>query len=236
VAALRQATLDVVKPEDLQAIIVRLVLAAQQGDVAAARLVLAYTLGKPAPAVDPDALDLHEWALWQQMPVPNEALQALLGPLQVPLACVLARTLLPLLQDTVSKQLAQQLDPAAPIQPGTDQAQQPQLPSPTESATSAPRAAPVSASTPGPATVQPSPRPANGRPTVKPKADKQPGLVGNRCAGVAAGGPNEAFPQAQTELNRWLEVCERLLFPDSSASEGPPGLAGACAPGPGLQT
>jgi len=75
VAALRQAMLDVVKPDDLQAIIVRLVLAAQQGDVAAARLVLAYTLGKPAPTVDPDALDLAEWGLWQQMPVSPEVLE-----------------------------------------------------------------------------------------------------------------------------------------------------------------
>jgi len=114
--------LDVVKPEDLQAIIVRLVLAAQQGDVAASRLVLAYTLGKPAPAVDPDVLDLTEWQLWQQMPVAPEALAGLLGPLQVPLACLLARTILPLLQATVSRELQQQLDPTA-SSPSTDQAQ-----------------------------------------------------------------------------------------------------------------
>jgi len=91
--------LDVVKPDDLQAIIVRLMLAAQQGDVAAARVALAYTVGKPAPTVDPDALDLHEWQHWQQMPVPPELLAGLLGPLQVPVACTLARTILPLLLD-----------------------------------------------------------------------------------------------------------------------------------------
>src|SRR5438093_553525 len=42
VASLRQALLGAVAAEDLQAIITRMVEAAKQGDVAAARLVLAY--------------------------------------------------------------------------------------------------------------------------------------------------------------------------------------------------
>jgi hypothetical protein len=60
VAALRQTLLDAVTPEDLQAIVARLVEAARQSDVAAARLVLSYTVGKRASAVDPDTLDFSE--------------------------------------------------------------------------------------------------------------------------------------------------------------------------------
>jgi len=55
-------------PDDLRAILAQMVEAAKQGDVAAARLVLAYGVGKPAPAVDPDTLDVQEWALWQHNP------------------------------------------------------------------------------------------------------------------------------------------------------------------------
>src|SRR5260370_1376356 len=87
IASLRQALLEAVAPPDLRAIIGKVGEAAKQGGVAAARLVLAYTVGKPAPAVDPDTLDLQEWALWQQMPVLAQVLQSVMGPLQVPLAC-----------------------------------------------------------------------------------------------------------------------------------------------------
>ena len=56
------------------------------------------TATRTALRIQAHALDLAEWSLWKQMPVANESLFALLGPLQVPLACLLARTLLPLLK------------------------------------------------------------------------------------------------------------------------------------------
>jgi hypothetical protein len=57
VADLRRALLDAVTPEDLQTLTRQLIAMAQAGDMAAARLVLAYTLGKPAAAVDPDKVE-----------------------------------------------------------------------------------------------------------------------------------------------------------------------------------
>jgi hypothetical protein len=60
VADLRRALLDTVTPDDLQAITRQLIAKAREGDVAAARLVLAYTLGKPAAAVDPDRVETPE--------------------------------------------------------------------------------------------------------------------------------------------------------------------------------
>jgi hypothetical protein len=38
---------------------------AKEGDVAAAKLVLAYAIGKPTEAVNPDTVDLEEWRLHQ---------------------------------------------------------------------------------------------------------------------------------------------------------------------------
>jgi len=61
VAALRRALLEAVSPNDLRGIISKMVDLAKDGHVAAAKIVLEYTLGKPAKAVQPDQLDIEEW-------------------------------------------------------------------------------------------------------------------------------------------------------------------------------
>jgi len=61
VAGLRKALLDRVTAEDIQAIAEKLLQLAKAGDVAAAKLLLSYTIGKPQPAVEPDHLDVAEW-------------------------------------------------------------------------------------------------------------------------------------------------------------------------------
>ena len=60
VAALRQGLLDAVSPEDMAAIAQALAEKAKQGDVAAAKVLLGYLVGKPAPAPDPDRMDMEE--------------------------------------------------------------------------------------------------------------------------------------------------------------------------------
>src|SRR5882724_4255653 len=60
VAALRQALLDAVSPDDMAAVAQALVAKAKQGDVSAAKVLLAYLVGKPAPAPDPDRLAVDE--------------------------------------------------------------------------------------------------------------------------------------------------------------------------------
>jgi hypothetical protein len=57
VAALRRIILDNVTDEDLLAITLALKARAREGNVAAAKLLLAYAIGKPASAPDPDRLD-----------------------------------------------------------------------------------------------------------------------------------------------------------------------------------
>ncbi len=66
VAALRQALLNSVTAQDIQAVAGRLLELAKEGNVQAAKLLLAYTLGKPPPAADPDRVDLDEWRGYQE--------------------------------------------------------------------------------------------------------------------------------------------------------------------------
>jgi hypothetical protein len=61
VAALRREALAAVTPEDVRAIVTKLVELARAGSVPAAKLVLAYTVGKPAQTANPDMLDVEEW-------------------------------------------------------------------------------------------------------------------------------------------------------------------------------
>jgi hypothetical protein len=60
-AAHREALLSVVTTEKLIALGERMLAAAMGGDWLAAKLLLSYVIGKPAPAVDPDAVDLDEF-------------------------------------------------------------------------------------------------------------------------------------------------------------------------------
>jgi hypothetical protein len=61
VAALRQAALEGVTPDDMRTIMTKLTALAREGDVAAAKVVLSYAIGKPAEAPNPDRLDVEEW-------------------------------------------------------------------------------------------------------------------------------------------------------------------------------
>jgi hypothetical protein len=61
VAALRQEALAAVTPADVRAILAKMVELALAGNVPAAKLVLAYSVGKPAPTPEPDKLDIQEW-------------------------------------------------------------------------------------------------------------------------------------------------------------------------------
>ncbi len=125
-ATLRQAMLDAVTGEDLQAIVRQLIQQAREGDVPAARLVFSYTLGKPDKAVDPDSLDQQEWQQLRHNAVPNQELLALLSLLQAPLACTILRAALPHLQEQMAQSIAQQLhQPPVTDDPETDLNQEP---------------------------------------------------------------------------------------------------------------
>jgi hypothetical protein len=73
-AANRTAFLEVVGSEQVKALAARLLARALAGDVDAARLVLAYAVGRPQPAADPDGGDADEWRRHRAGPVLAELL------------------------------------------------------------------------------------------------------------------------------------------------------------------
>jgi hypothetical protein len=89
VAALRQAALEAVTPDDVRAIMAQLTALARDGDVAAAKVVLSYAIGKPAEAPDPDRLDVEEWKGFKEVaPMLTEAAGLITPDASLPLEIV----------------------------------------------------------------------------------------------------------------------------------------------------
>jgi hypothetical protein len=80
VAALRREALEAVTPEDVRAIVTKLVELARAGNVPAAKLVLAYTVGKPAQTANPDMLDVEEWDKFRKTAPMVDELASLIKP------------------------------------------------------------------------------------------------------------------------------------------------------------
>jgi hypothetical protein len=78
VAQLRSALFDVVTEDRLKRIAAKLCDLAEGGDVAAAKLVLLYVLGRPAAAADPDRLDLDAWQMLDEAPSRAQVYERLL--------------------------------------------------------------------------------------------------------------------------------------------------------------
>jgi hypothetical protein len=96
VAALRKAMLDAVTAEDIRAVAQALLARAKEGDSAAARLLLSYTLGRPAAAADPDTLDEHEWGVWKRYSAGTD-IERLIQTMPVGMALRIAREVWPVL-------------------------------------------------------------------------------------------------------------------------------------------
>jgi hypothetical protein len=94
VARLRSTLLDAVSDDDLLAVVRKLVDQAKGGDTAAAKLLLLYTIGKPAVAVDPDTLDRDEWRLRQDCPQIGDVIEAA-GKLVIERAFIMLQKLEP---------------------------------------------------------------------------------------------------------------------------------------------
>jgi hypothetical protein len=106
VAALRCALLAALTPQDIEAVAQELLRQAKEGSLPAARLLLSYTLGKPAPAVDPDTLDLHEFGLYQRLPDPRPEMMAAGTRVGLPFALKYLRVTLPGFSDAQERMLA----------------------------------------------------------------------------------------------------------------------------------
>jgi hypothetical protein len=79
VAALRSALVASIGPDDIAAVARGLLARAKDGNVPAAKLLLAYSLGKPTPAPDPDRLDHDEWQRFRETAGLMEEVPPLMG-------------------------------------------------------------------------------------------------------------------------------------------------------------
>jgi hypothetical protein len=115
VAQLRRTLCETVTDEDIEAVAKKLVEQAKAGDVAAAKLLFSYTIGQPAPAVDPDTLDLQEWDIRRRTPAKVEDLNQFLAGMPAPFACTIASMAAPYLYDNAAKTTSAYLrmDPAS---------------------------------------------------------------------------------------------------------------------------
>ncbi len=165
VAALRSALVESVTNEDIAAITRTLIDMARDGDVPAAKLLLAYAIGKPGDTVQPDRLDLDEWQIFRDTaPMAKEMTSLSFAP-----SSELPRNFVRLSRPLMAANLHQEImdlvrHPLPPTEPKVTPAQRP--PSPNGHNGSA---APPSASAPSSSFVDinvaaPSPNGSHKRP------------------------------------------------------------------------
>src|SRR5947209_4068034 len=105
-ARLRQVLLECVSEDDLRAMIATVKEKALEGDLGAVKLLLSYVVGKPAPMVDPDTLDIQEVELFQREAVPGPVVTtALKESIPAPLACVMLREGVPAVASNLANHL-----------------------------------------------------------------------------------------------------------------------------------
>jgi hypothetical protein len=133
-AALRKAAAQAISEEDLVALMRKLLQQALGGDVAAARLVLLYAVGRPAEAVDPDMLDQQEYAQYEQQLGAVQTGARVVSSPEVGMLCELARATRPHIKVDFLRQFQQGLEemaaadseePEEPMTNGDDGASQP---------------------------------------------------------------------------------------------------------------
>jgi hypothetical protein len=89
-ASMRQAILDCVSEADIQQVMRKLVELAACGNVAAAKLVLQYAVGKPQPAPEPDRVEIDEWNVQRDSSIDGDEFQAAADGYPAPMANFLA--------------------------------------------------------------------------------------------------------------------------------------------------
>src|SRR5262249_28812922 len=95
-----------ISDEEMVAIIRLLVDKALDKDVSAAKLLLSYKLGKPAPAPNPDEVDRDEWEHYQRDTINLQEVQQVLGSLPARVGNDIARTALPAMTEARTRELA----------------------------------------------------------------------------------------------------------------------------------
>jgi hypothetical protein len=114
VAELRKALLEAVGTDRIRTIVESMIQRAEKGDVAAAKLVFQYTVGKPAPAVEPDRLEIDEHRLRAESAVPAHVWTEIFDHLPAGRVNELADTLGPLLEKRLLDPITQTMNGEEP--------------------------------------------------------------------------------------------------------------------------
>jgi hypothetical protein len=108
VALLRKAALEAVSEEDIHGIMHAMKEKALAGDIAAAKLVLAYGAGKPTPTPDPDTLDQHEFKTHVNNNLRTaEGIVGIIQGLPLELVLKMVRAVLPALEESKRQMAAE---------------------------------------------------------------------------------------------------------------------------------
>lgn len=88
-AAMREAVQRAVTVEDIEQLMQVLLAKALTGDLAAAKLVLQYAVGKPKPVAEPDRVEADAWELNEQSWVPAQTCNELMTGIPTEIANVM---------------------------------------------------------------------------------------------------------------------------------------------------
>jgi hypothetical protein len=108
-AQLKRLLLASVTDADVQSVMQVLLGLARGGDLAAIKLFLEYTVGKPTQEVDPDKEELHEWHLQQQTPRLEQVLDVMANSIESPRANQVTRDMVALVGDCHLKTIGQHI-------------------------------------------------------------------------------------------------------------------------------
>src|SRR5687768_12891681 len=116
-AELRSAALEAVSREDMLELFAMLKFKAKTGDLAATKIILQYTLGKPGAPVQPDRIDLDEWQILTDSSVSKEDWVELLKTFPATAANEMTHGLWPLIVMLVRQKLADDIRQKYPPEP-----------------------------------------------------------------------------------------------------------------------
>jgi hypothetical protein len=106
---MRQAFHEAVSEEDLVEVARTITRKAKEGDMAAAKLLLLYLVGKPDTVVEPDTLDLQEIQQYETEVRHYNSLPAVAATPDLGLACTIARATRPGIAEVASRDLEKAL-------------------------------------------------------------------------------------------------------------------------------
>src|SRR5262245_49502403 len=104
-ARLRQLLVEAVSDQDLKDVIAMLVRQAKEGDVAAAKVLLSYVVGKPAEMAHPDRLDHDEFERRHADTIDTEKMADVIAGTPVGVAAQLLRYVVPCQAETARQKM-----------------------------------------------------------------------------------------------------------------------------------